>query len=77
MAETEKAPEKTGFQPVKLVRDGAERTATTAVEETKLRFDGWRSAPKEQPAPQAEETETPEVAPATTPKPGAKPAPKN
>lgn len=63
------------FQPVKLTRDGAERTAQTAAEETKLRFDGWRSAPKEQSAPEATETPDPN---ANAPKPGTnKPAPRN
>lgn len=38
------------FTPVKLVRGDAERTATTAEEETRLRFDGWVPAPSKKPA---------------------------
>lgn len=41
------------FEPVKLTKNDAFRTATTATEEAKLRHNGWRSAPKTaaKPAP--------------------------
>lgn len=35
----------TGFKPVTLYKDGDERTAESAVQETELRFNGWRSSP--------------------------------
>lgn len=72
------------FKPVTLVRGDRTIVADTAARETELRFEGYRSAPKE-----ASETEAPEETPETetskpaetpaqtAPKPGAKPAPKN
>lgn len=61
------------FEPVKLEKGGAHRTARTATQETELRFNGWRNAPAEKAQPtEAETTGTP------APKPAAKPAaPKN
>lgn len=41
------------FQPVTLVRDGQTVVADTAVRETELRFNGWRTAPSEKPKPSA------------------------
>lgn len=62
------------FKPVKLMRGDEFRTAETAAQETDLRFEGWRTAPSEEPTPTpVESTETS----TTAPKPGAKPAPKN
>lgn len=66
------------FKPVTLVRGDRTIVADTAARETELRFEGYRSAPKEPSAPEETETaETPESAPAPAPKPAAKPAPKN
>ena len=39
------------FTPVKLVKDGKNRVAKSAVEETELRFNGWAPAPAETPKP--------------------------
>jgi hypothetical protein len=47
------------FTPVTLAKDGQTRLAQSAVEETNLRFEGWRSAPKDASAEQPEQTETP------------------
>lgn len=44
-ADTEKTSAPAEFEPVKLTRNGENRTAETAAEEAKLRWDGWRSAP--------------------------------
>lgn len=63
------AKNENGFEPVKLTKDGANRTATTATIEANLRFNGWRSAPKAKTA----SAETP-VPSAGNPKPAA---PKN
>lgn len=64
------------FKPVQLVRGDASRTAHTAVEETNLRFEGWRSSPQGESATDAPEVSEPIAQ--NAPKPGgAKPAPKN
>ena len=67
------------FKPVTLVRGDRTIVADTAARETELRFEGYRSSPKE-----ASESEAPEETPEsvetpaqTAPKPGAKSAPKN
>ena len=64
-------------QPVTLGRDGQPVVADTAARETELRFEGYRSAPKEQPAPEGDAPESTETPAQNTPKPGAKSAPKN
>lgn len=62
----------TEYKPVKLTRNGKNRVARSAAEETKLRFDGWHSL--EQIAP--EDRNKAEVRAGEPNKPKAEPAPK-
>lgn len=64
------------FEPVELIKGDAKRTPATAVEDAKLRFDGWHQKPAEKqpepPAPAATDgDETPTPKPAPKPKPAS------
>jgi hypothetical protein len=60
------------FEPVELVKGDQKRTPETAIEDTKLRFDGWhpKLAEKQPEAPEppaADGGETPKPAPKSKP----------
>lgn len=63
------------FEPVELIKGEQTRTPATAVEDAKLRFDGWH----QKPAEKQPEAPAPAAAPAAdageTPKPAPKPKP--
>lgn len=67
------------FKPVTLVRGDRTVVADTAAREAELRFEGYRSAPRETPETETpESSETPAPTGSAAPRPGAnKPAPKN